>query len=51
MVLGDRLNMDGKEEGKIEGKLSIATRMVAEGMPQHFVAKIIELPLEKILEL
>jgi predicted transposase/invertase (TIGR01784 family) len=40
-----------RDEGKLEGKLETAKKMLKEGVDTAFISKITDLPLEKIKEL
>lgn len=63
MTLGEQLRAEGREQGMKEGMeqgmeqgmekalLTIAKRLLLEGSDLSFIAKITELPLDKIIEL
>ena len=51
MSVADMLREEGREEGREEVRLAMAKRLLSEGVEPAFVAKVAQLPLEKILAL
>jgi len=49
MTMGDQLLEQGRVEGRVQGLLEAASRMIADGMTAEQAARILGLDLETVL--